>query len=224
MNKAIFYKEWIKVRWSVLAIIIIGIVIEIIMFLKLGRSFRFSGREHIWDVIVNRNQFLFSYIKYYPLAAGLILSIVQFLPEINNSRLKLSLHLPMKETNIITHMLGSISGLLLLLFLIEVAILILGLRYFFEKEIVNTIFLTVLPWFIAGLAGYLLFAFCFFEPLWKRRIINILLSFFILYLFFISKYPGAYSQAVLMVLLIPVICFLLVYYSVSRFKIGIHPI
>lgn len=151
-----------------------------------------------------------------------MLSAAQFLPEITNSRLKLSLHLPMKETKTISSILGFASGTLTLLFLIQIIMLLLGARYFFAIEIVSSIFHTILPWFIAGLTGYFLFAFCAFEPIWKRKIVNLMLSCFIIYLFFIRDLPGAYSNTIYFLALVPLASLLFVYYSVYRFKIGVQ--
>ncbi len=222
MNNAIFYKEWIKTRWYIMALLVVGLIIEGIMFLKLGRSFRFAGHEHLWDVIVNKHQFMFSYIKFYPLVTGLVLASSQFVPETNSFRLKLSLHLPMPETRAISLMLGFSSALLFLLFASLMTILLLGAGYFFASEIVSSIFITVLPWFMVGFVGYFLLSFCIFEPLWKRRLVNLLISIFVIYIFFVRSHPGAYMHVVPLVLLIPLVSVLLVYYSAYRFKIGVQ--
>lgn len=220
MKKAIFYKEWIKVRWYILAMIIIGISIETIMFLKLGRSFRFAGHEHLWDVIINKQQFMFSYIKYYALSSGLAIGIAQFAPEIINKRLKLSMHLPLKEANIITWMFGSISGILLLVFVLLYISLLTCASFYFPYEIVYSVASTTLPWFLAGITSYFLVAFCLLEPIVKRKVINTLLSLTILFLFFMNSAPMAYNHTVIVILSFLVISILLVYYSVYRFKTG----
>ncbi len=224
MIKAFFYKEWIKTRKYFALVVIIGLILEAYMFLKLGRSFRFAGYEHLWDVVINKNQFLFSYLKYYPFWAGLILGILQFLPEISNFRIKLSLHLPLKETRIIFYMLsyGVIS--LVILFVLLSGILFLGASHFFAKEIVSNYLLTTLPWFFSGLCGYFLFAFCAFEPVWKRKLVNICLSAFLLYFFFITDFPAAYEKlsSIIILCIIPLIGITMVYYSIYRFKIGVQ--
>ena len=222
MNRALFYKEWIKIRWFFTAAIIAGVVIELIMFLKLGRSFRFAGHEHLWDVIVNKHQFMFSMIKYYPICVGVIIGMAQVLPEISRSRLKLSLHLPMKEARVVAVMAGFGLGLLILLLSVLQVLMLGGARYYFAGEMVNSVFYTSLPWFMAGITAYLLLAFSLYEPIRKRKVVNICTSAFLLYLHFISSFPGAWSGSIWLLLIMPVISSLFLFYSVYRFKAGVQ--
>ena len=222
MKKAFFYKEWIKTRWFLLAILIGGVLVEIYLFLKLGRSFRYAGHEHLWDVIVNRNQFMFHTLKYFPILAGLLIGVVQMIPEIVEKRLKLSLHLPLYESKTITLMVGYILIILISIFIISFITLILGAAIYFPLEIIKSIAITVLPWYLCGITAYLLVVFCCLEPLWRRRIINILISVCFLGTYFLSSFPGAYSKNILTMMIIPAISFLLIYLSVFRFKTGVQ--
>lgn len=222
MNRAIFYKEWIKTRWYLLALLLAGLIIEGVMFLKLGRSFRFAGHEHLWDVVVNRQQFLFPYIKFFPLVAGLVLAAAQLVPETSSYRLKLSLHLPMPETRTVSLMLGFSALALTTVFAFTLAVLTIGVSHYFAAEIVASTLLTVLPWFMAGYCAYFLLSFCILEPLWKRKLINLLLSIFVLYFFFVLAHPAAYQHAIVLVIIVPMLSVLLVYYSAYRFKIGVQ--
>ncbi len=222
--KSIYYKEWIKTRWYIFAILLLGIIIEAIMFLKLGRSFRFAGHEHLWDVIINQLQFLFLQIKFFPLAAGIVMAASQIMPEISDSRLKLSLHLPLKETKITTLLLSFGFSSLLGIFLITLIMQLIIACIYFPKEILSNMWLTLVPWYFAGLTAYFTFIFSAVEPVWKRKIINGLLSVFILWIFLIKTSPGAYQTTMLLMPVLLLISIALSYYSVYRYKTGVQAI
>ena len=222
MNKALVYKEWIKVRWFFTFLVMAGIVIEMIMFLKLGRSFRFAGHEHLWDVIVNKHQFMFSLIKYYPICTGVIIGMAQVLPEISRSRLKLSLHLPMEETQTISIMAGFGSGILILLLFVLQILMLGGVWYYFPIEIVSSVFYMSLPWFIACITAYLLVAFILYEPIRKRKVVNLFISAPLLFLHFSGKLTGAWFGSIWLLLMMPFVSSLFLFYSVYRFKTGVQ--
>ena len=220
MIKAILYKEWIKTKWAWAAIVCSGVLLHIYLFVRLGRSFRLAGHEHIWDVIINRNQFLFYDLKYFPLAAGILLGLSQFVPEMAQKRLKLSLHLPLTEFRIISWMTGYGLVLLILFFSIHAAALLTGIHLRFAFDFLINAAVTVVPWYVAGIVAYLACVFTCTEPVWKRRIPNILLSAGILRVFFMSDFPASYLKMLPLLLVPVVLTVLFTYRSVYRFKIG----
>ncbi|MDG5800616.1 hypothetical protein QA597_09620 [Marinilabiliaceae bacterium ANBcel2] len=220
MIKSLLYKEWIKTRWFLLAIAIAGAIIEIYMFLRVGRSIRLVGAEHIWDVVVNRDQFLFYHIKYFPLAAGIVLGLSQFIPEVIDKRIKLTFHLPLPEKTITSVMTGYGFTVLLALFLIQYVSLLAGIRSLFAFEITVTAALTLLPWFVAGICAYLACVFVCVEPSWRMRIPNFLIGVAIIRTLFISGFPGAYIKMSLFMIAITVMFTLFLWLSVYRLKIG----
>ena len=76
---------------------------------------------------------------------------------------------------------------------IRLLLLWLYLQKFFATELTSRILLTAIPWFTAGITGYLLTAWICLEPTWKRRILNILISAAILRIFFLSSVPESYN-------------------------------
>jgi hypothetical protein len=220
MIKAILNKEWIKTRWIAIAIAILGLLILVYLLLRMGRSFRIAGHEHIWDVMVNRNQFMFYHLMYFPLVVGVLLGLAQYIPEILQKRLKLTLHLPMPQNSIIGWMVAYGLVSLLLFFLVHMSVLLIGIRYFFAYEFVVMAVYTVLPWYIAGILAYLACTLVCIEPTWKKRIPLILLLTALLKVFFLSRFPGAYMQSLWMLILMPVFGVLWVFWSVYRFRLG----
>jgi hypothetical protein len=220
MIKGLLYKEWIKTRWFLLAIAIVGMVLHIYMFMRVGRSFRLVGAEHIWDVIITRNQFLFSELKFLPLLDGALLGLSQFIPEIASRRIKLTFHLPMPEKNITTWMVGYGFVLLTTLFIIQVAALITGMRLLFAPEIVLQGILTIIPWYVAGVWAYLACVFVAVEPTWRIRIPNILISVALIRMLFLVDFPAAYAYMAIPMVVITALLILFLWLSVYRLKVG----
>ncbi len=220
MTLSLLYKEWKKTKWFVLGILIVGLFIQVYMFLKLGRSLRMVGEEHIWNVIINRNQFLFTQFKFFPVISGLVLGLAQFVPEIIQKRIKLSLHLPMKENAIIFTMLGYGQVVLLINFILLLSVFLIGISFVFPWQIILSTIQTVIPWFAAGLVVNSLVAWISIEPTWKYRFVDVLISLAVLYVFFISSFPGAYAKVIWLILLLIVYVMPFVMWSVHRFKVG----
>jgi len=220
MFKSVLYKEWIKTKWYVIGICVVSILLHAYMFMKLGRSIRFAGMVHLWDVIINKDQFIFREIKLFPLISGIVLGIAQFVPEIYQKRLKLALHLPLPSFRIISWnvLYGAIT--LALVYVISIAILITYIRLYFAIEFVESAFLTILPWYLAGIVSYFLVAWICLEPRWNRRIINTIISIPILCTYMITALPAAYSSCVILILSIAIVVMFFVYISVIRFKDG----
>jgi hypothetical protein len=222
MWKALVYKEWKKTKWLNIGIISVGTILLAYIFMKLGRSFRYASMEHLWDVIINRNQFLFRNLKYFPLAASICLGLAQFVPEMIQKRIKLTLHLPLSEYKAIFIMLAYGQILLLLIFIIHILTTLFFAQIHFPSEITTSMLYTVIPWYIAGLTAYLFIAMICLEPTWKRRIFNILLMIGTLDVFFLSGFPEAYNFIIFLLMVIPIYVLPFTLLSISRFKEGVQ--
>lgn len=221
MLQALFYKEWIKSRRLIFLIGIIFAGAIIYTFINIGQTFRVEGSVQAWADIILKDAPVFPLIlQWLPLLAALSVSFAQFIPEIMNKRLKLTLHLPMPETKIISIML--LYGLLMLViaYLLTYAVLMSGLSFYYPSEIKVAAFEKSLPWFAAGIAGYLLAAWVCLEPVWKQRICNAFISVCILSLFFIKALSGAYFTLLPFLLIIIIVCYGMPFYSTARFKEG----
>lgn len=220
MISALIYKEWKKTKWFVWAILLIGLLVESYLFLRIFRSMRMVGIGHIWDVVVNRNTFLFMQLKYFPIISGVILALAQFVPEMVDKRIKLSLHLPLSERKIILTMIGYGQLILLLLFLVLIAVLTMVASIYFPQQIIMSMLTTILPWFAVGIIGNALVAWICLEPTWIRRIANTLLSIALVKIYLLSDFPGAYGKLLAYIWIIPIYVIPFVFLSVYRFKIG----
>lgn len=220
MLKAIFYKEWIKTRWYFLFAILVTTGFAAYSMLRINRVAQFKGVEHVWEVMLQRDVIFIDLLQYVPLLAGILLALVQYIPEMHHKCLKLTLHLPYPQLRMVAAMLFSGAALLFICFLCNFLLMVIYLQSILPYELQKHILLTALTWYIAGFAGYLLVAWICLEPSWKRRIINIAVSVLVLKIFFMSSTPEAYNSFLPWLIIYTILSASLPWLSVSRFKAG----
>lgn len=220
MWKAIVYKEWIKTRRYLFAALLLTPGFAGYGLLRLYRAVELMGAGHIWEMMVTRNAVFIDPIRFVPLLAGLLLAVVQFVPEMQRKCLKLTLHLPVPALATLGAMLVFGLAALSVLFGIGVAIVGLGPLPVIARELAGNILCTALPWFLAGMAAYLLGAWVILEPTWRLRAVNILMSLLVLRLFFLGEVPHAYDGFLPLLALLTACTASLSWISVVRFMAG----
>lgn len=220
MNKAIFFKEWIKIRWYFLLMSLILVGFTLYAILRINRVVSFKGADHLWAILLTRETVFVEQLTYLPLLCGTLLAIVQFIPEMTLKRLKLTLHLPYPQQKMILMMLGIGLMHLVVLFALQNGILLGYLQGDLPMELVSRILLTAMPWFVCGLGAYLFTAAICMEPTWKVRVINALLFAGVARLHFLSTTPEAYNGFIGLLLIVALCVTLLSLRSLFRFKEG----
>ncbi len=220
MNKAIYYKEWIKVQLYVWVAALAWIGFTAFVLLGIRHDITYTGAEFLWLSIMDYNQILIAALRPLPVILAFGLALVQFVPEMHEKRLKLTLHLPVGQNKIILQMLSSGLLLLAVFFLVQIGSVWLYLRNILANELVQLIIGTALPWYMAGAMVYLMTAWIVIEPTWSRRIFNALLAVGILHLLFYSKIPCAYAPMTWWIAIWLVAMLALPLYSADRFKRG----
>lgn len=220
MIKAIFYKEWIKMRWFCLVAALFLAGFTAYALLRVQRVITFKGAAHIWEVMLEKEVVFVDILQYLPVLLGVLLALVQFIPEMTHKRLKLTLHLPFPQRKMILLMMGVGLAALAVLSAVQAFVLWCYFHTLLAPELVSRILLTSLPWYLAGLALYPLAAWVCLEPTWRRRVADILVAVGVCRLFFLSETPQAYDGILpwLLALLLCVLFFPLL--SVYRFKQG----
>lgn len=217
---AIFYKEWIKTRWYLLLAGVVTLGFAGYSMLRINRVVELKGVEHVWEVMLQRDAVFVDLLQYIPLLVGLLLAVVQFVPEMHRKCLKLTLHLPYSQLRMVASMLfyGLLS--LIVCFALNFLLMTVYLESILASELVRHILLTAVPWYLAGVSAYLLVSWVCLEPAWKRRILNLIITVLVLRVFFLSATPEAYNSFLpwltLYILLIAGFSWL----SVIRFKEG----
>lgn len=193
MIKAIFYKEWIKMRWFCLVAALFLAGFTAYALLRVQRVITFKGAAHIWEVMLEKEVVFIDILQYLPVLLGVLLALVQFIPEMTHKRLKLTLHLPFPQRKMILLMMSLGLAALAVLSAVQAFVLWCYFHTLLAPELVSRILLTSLPWYLAGLALYPLAAWVCLEPTWRRRVADILVAVGVCRLFFLSETPQAYD-------------------------------
>lgn len=217
---AIFYKEWIKTRWYLLLAFAVSTGFAGYSMLRINRVAELKGAAHVWEVMLMRDVIFVDLLQYIPLLAGILLALVQFIPEMYHKCLKLTLHLPYPQLRMINLML--LYGLLALTvcFAANFLLMFVYLQGVLASELYTRILLTAATWYVAGLCAYSLMAWICLEPTWKRRVFNLVVTVLLLRIFFLSSEPEAYNGFLTWLVVYSLLCVSLSWISVLRFKAG----
>ena len=205
MTKAIFYKEWLKLRWYFLLAFIVSNGMVAYCMLRIDRAIELKGAAHIWEVMVLKNVTFIDLLQYVPLITGIIAALVQFIPEMQRKCLKLTLHLPCSQQKM------------------TVAMLATGVTVLFGCYLANLLIaVSYLPgaWYLSGFAGYLFTAWICLEPTWKRRILNAAVAAITLRVYFLGVVPQSYNDFLPYLLVYTILLTTLSFISIRRFKAG----
>ncbi len=221
MYKSLAYKEWLKVRWFFIGALVIEAIFLFSLFINLRALLEFNAAKDIWNSIVNKKYVYFNQIKFIPLILGFMIAVSQFYTEIQDSKLKLTLHLPLKENSSLLFMIGFGFTLLLILFSFLSLTLIVGSSVVFPAEIIKSMFLTIYPWLLAGFTVYFVVANLFIEPLWiTRRALLLIVGAEFISLLLISRGYAAYKYILIPLTFITFIFGYIILLAGFRFKRG----
>jgi hypothetical protein len=174
MFKALAFKEWLKIRWTFLGLAAVSFAMIVYIFMDISHGIELNGAMNYWGYIIYRKIPLAYDISYLPFITGVIIALVQFYPEINEGRLKLTLHLPVKENKILFLMVAFGGGLFILLSAINLLLVWVFSLSYFPSEVAGYAVWEVIPSYLAGIIAYLAVASIMVEPLWNRRIPQII--------------------------------------------------
>ncbi len=198
--KHLIYKEWLKTRWFASIALLLNLGVLIYIFIALRSSFLSAGGTIYLSTLMTYKTQFFSLYRYIPLGIALLIGLSQFIPEITDKRIKLALHLPLHNLQII-YIMVAYGFVLLLLTLIPGILIFTGLiSVYLPAEITIPVLQTMSPWLLGGFCAYFLIATVALEPAWKFRFLYILVSYKVLTLFFMYLSIGN------AVSLLPVLC------------------
>lgn len=220
MIKSIFYKEWVKSRWALLIILLVLGGVIIYSFMNVSRGLRMAGGQHIWDMIVQKGITFTDFIKYVPLFSGILLALSQYIPEMINKRLKLTLHLPLSESKVLISMIAYGILCLFIIFMLSYGILYAGFNKYFCAEIAQWNMVLTIPWFLGGITAYLLTAWICIEPVWKHKIFNSIIAMLIISLYYFDALPETYNPLLIYLIVLLLVSISFSYHSLVRFKDG----
>ena len=182
--------------------------VAVYVFVHTRRLFVLDHPEIVWYRVLHLGQINYEDFKYIPLLSGIIISVIQFLPEMWEQRLRISLHLPVSSTKLIfTHLFIGLVALCLAVFP-SVAALIWMTVIYFPSETLLTVVQTTFPWFLAGVAAYFGGTLVLIEPNLKFKTFNMIISAGVAGLYLQWAEPGQYS-GIIHWFLIPIFLMLL---------------
>lgn len=221
MLKAIISKEWIKTRWVLLGLVVLIAGFTAYDFLAMSKNADLRGYMFLWSFILQKDSVMVDNLRFLPLVAGALLALSQFIPEYQQKRLKLTLHLPYPHAKMILDM--QAYGLVILLLLFALQLLAIGIffNHYLVADLVRRILLSVLVWDVAGLAAYIWVSAICLEPSWKLKVFEFAVLAGVLSIFFISSSAMAYRFSLLPLFLVAAVAGMsLIHLSIARFKEG----
>lgn len=221
MTKAIFFKELLKTRRVFWVSLLVAVLFAIYAIMCIRRVSTSHGVEHVWQIMLMKDQTFIDVIKFLPPVIGLALGIAQMSPETQQKRLKLTLHLPYPQDKLVFTMIS--AGLLQCIVIYLVQALIIGIYYsgIVVPELTWHVMLTSIPWYMAGLNAYLFTAAICLEGRWRRRIIMSLIAIGVIAVYYMQAAPQAYNGILVGAFISTLLLMLLSIYSVNRFKEGL---
>jgi hypothetical protein len=219
--RATLYKEWIKLRLYWALMLLGSASYAVYLCLQLRYVHQFHDAVSVWGAWMFKGYLFFASYRHVPLVVGVVLGVLQFLPETLNKRIRLVLHLPLGEDRAISHhLLCGLLGLSLIL-LPAVALFVITGWVYFPVEFQRNLFLTLVPWVLAGLASYLLTAALLLENTWRYRVFYLLLGGAALRLFFLGDFYDVYQRVLAGFAIWTAALFLLPLLSSYRFRKGL---
>ncbi len=222
MFTSIAYKEWLKIRWTYLAVIVISAGVLTSIFLDMSYQMRMDRAISVWSYVVLMQYPFYDTLRYIPLLVGCAVALAQFIPEVIQSRLKLSLHLPLSENRVMLWMVAYGAGMVALVFLALAVASMVGTLVFFPVEVMFSAILTSAPWFLTGLAGYFITALIVVEPRWVRRALYLLVGYLFLDALLLRVGVEAYRPSLMAFLLLAALIVPVITLSGFRFRKGVR--
>lgn len=221
MTKAIFYKEWLKTRRTFWVCLLLAAILAVYAIMCVRRVSASHGVEHIWLIMLMKDQIFIDAIKFFPPLAALAIGFAQMNPEMQLKRLKLTLHLPYPQGKLVTAMVS--TGLLecLAIYLLQAVAIAVYYGTVVTSEMTMHVMLTTIPWYLAGLNTYLFTASVCLEGRWRRRLAIGLTGVGVVCVFYMQSMPQAYNGMLFGTTLFTLLLMLLSVNSVNRFKEGL---
>lgn len=201
-----------------LALLIFNLCFMLWNFISIRRLFTLDHSEVVWYRVMNLGQIPYQDLIFVPLITAIIFCIFQFLQEMRDARIRISLHLPCNSSTIV--LFHALYGLafLFILFLVDMLTLALTLNYYFPSEVCASAFDTTLPWFMAGLFVYLGGTFILLEPQIKRKFLGVIITFILCLELLLFKTTSFYANIMFFYLILLPLMFYIIPVSADDYR------
>lgn len=221
MYSSIIFKEWLKTRRVFFISLAVALLVAVYVILSTNSVIKENGIVSLWLMMLLKDVSYVDSVTYIPLAIGLALGIAQMAPEVTQKRLKLTLHLPVPQFRLVAMMLATGLSELLVIYLLQAGVILVYDATILHPELVGRVFLTMLPWYLAGFIGYLFVTAVCLEGTWRMRILLSLAGVAVLLVMFLqSGTMAAYNRMLAIIAVFICIITIFPFGSVLRFKEG----
>ena len=196
------------------------VALTVYAMIVINRLITLKGVEHLWMIMLLKDNTFVEILKYLPLAVGVAIGAAQMVPEMQQKRLKLTLHLPFPQMRLCIMMLGFGLASCALVFVVQWMAVGVFYARIIPSQLVWRVLLTMLPWYAAGLMGYLFTAAVCLEGTWSRRVIVSLLGIAMVMVCYLQPAPEAYNAFIFLIMGYVCVLLALPLGSVMRFKEG----
>ncbi|MFV0480898.1 MAG: hypothetical protein ACK5LP_02830 [Campylobacteraceae bacterium] len=169
--KAIYFKEWIKLKRLVIVPFLVLIAFIIDAYMKYKGVISIHGSSALWLDLIYKQSIHFAKLEWALIGGGVWFACLQFIPECSNKRLRLLFHLPVSYKFSMYSMLslGVMLNLLLLL-IASFGLFIVFNTLHFPYELYIPMIKTIFPWSLAGIVAYFVTATVIAEPMILRKL------------------------------------------------------
>ncbi|QAR33787.1 hypothetical protein EP073_10335 [Geovibrio thiophilus] len=207
MNKVIF------------AVFLASAGYAVYFWLKLRSGFSMMNPVMIWTDIIDKHSFFFGRFEILLQVSAIALGVMQFYPETEKKRFRISCHLPVNEYAMTGSMVFFGISVITLLWIFDAAVVYLSARVYFPYEIYSEAPVVMFYWYLTAVVIYIFVSSFTLEPVWKQKFkLGIMLGAFSGF-FAVSVYNSDRTilmlSCMLAVMFIPVL-----FYPALRFRKG----
>jgi len=219
MFKKIFKKEYIKLRYVLLGLLLMNSGLVVKMWLSMRAAFKLNPSINVWLDLIEKNSLYFGGVTGVLELSGLIIGILQFLPEVDKKRFRISCHLPLNESGMIFSMVLSGIFFLTALWIIDtLAVYAVGVVYF-PREIYTAALSLMCVSQLKTIIAYIFGVVITLEPQKMRKAVLIAIFFPMLTLFAADGYRS-YEGEMLPFIIITLMMIPVVLNPAYRFRKG----
>lgn len=221
MFKAILQKEFLKIKYIYLCLVVVFLCTLAYLYFNTIQNFsNIEPHSMLWYEAAHIGQLYYEDLRFLPFLAAIIIALAQFLPEIHKNKFRIPLHLPINQNKMVFLYLG--VGFLLLLILNT--ILLLGLYFISSSSYAPLITLsavkTAIPWVIVSFIVYCGSVAIMIEPYFKRKAFIASIFFTICSMLFFNMNYEAYSEVYIFIIFLFLGSLFIPLLSLYRFKNG----
>ena len=189
--KAIYTKEWLKLRWYLLALCLTALGTVSYFWFNLNFAFKSIEPESMmWYRFAQIGDKPYSNLALFFLFSAVVIAVAQFLPETIRNRVRILTHLPCRlQTVVAHHLLAGGLSIIVINGLAGLLIVTVVMQYY-PPEIVRVASKDCFFWTLLGLALYLGLSGAILERDIWRKAFKLLLPLLLSLLYFKSRYTS----------------------------------